>query len=97
MRRRLAGADDAPNFLPGFWVGLRPCVHHEHDYMTNHADGLPPFFCGVWIAPTGRQGIAEHALGGLEAQPVIPFVGSVLFVVPHPTQSRPLLLVTTIM
>ena len=80
MRRRLASADDAPDFLHGVRVRLRPGVHHEHNHMTNHANGLPPFFPGVWIAPTGRQGIAEHALSGLDAQLMVPFVGSVLFV-----------------
>src|SRR2546426_12523637 len=74
MRRCLAGADDTSHFLPGVRVGLRPRVHHEHDHMPNHADGLPPFFPRVWIAPTGRQGIAEHALGSLETQPMISFV-----------------------
>ena len=62
MRRRLADADEAPNFLPGFRVGLRPCVHHEHDHMTNHADGLPAFFSGGWIAPTDHQGITDKVI-----------------------------------
>jgi len=64
-------------------------MHDEPDHMPNQADGLPSFFARVWMAPTGCQGIAEYSLGGLEAQPVIPFVGSVLFVVPCPTQVVP--------
>src|SRR5262249_40064734 len=89
VRCRLAGADDAAYFLPGVWVGRRPGVYDKHDHMANHAHGLPAFFLGVWVAPTGCQGIAEHQLGSLEAPPVIPLVGSVLVVVPCPTQVAP--------
>src|SRR5262249_29063193 len=89
VRGRLAGADDAAHFFPGVRAGLRPRMHHEDDHLPNQAHGLPAFFAGVWIAPTGCQGIAEDQLGGLEAQPVILFVGTVLFVVPCPTQEVP--------
>src|SRR5207302_1902996 len=89
VRGRLAGADDTTYFLSGVRVGLRPCMHDEHDHLPNAANGLPSFFAGVRIAPTGGQGIAEDQLGSLEAQSVIPCVGAVLFVVPCPTQVVP--------
>src|SRR5438874_911697 len=89
VRGRLAGTDDAAHFFPSVRVGLRPGMHHEHHDMPNYADSLPAFFAGVWIAPTSSQGIAEDQLGGLEAQPMIPCVGAVLFIVPCPTQDAP--------
>jgi hypothetical protein len=89
VRRRLAGTDDPAHLLPGVGVRFRPSMHHEHDYMPNHAYRLPPFFPGLWITPAGGQGITEHQLGSLEAQPVVPCVGAVLFVVPGPTQVDP--------
>ena len=64
-------------------------MHHEHDHLPNQANGLPSFFAGVWIASTDGQGIAEDQLGGLAAQPVIPFIGAVLIVVLCPTQVDP--------
>src|SRR6266545_1069512 len=67
VRSRLAGADDAANFFPGFRVEFRPCMHNEDDHMPNQADGLPSFFAGIWIVPTGCQGIAEYQLCSLEA------------------------------
>src|SRR5256885_679004 len=63
VRGRLAGADDTTYFLSGVRVGLRPCMHDEHDHLPNAANGLPSFFAGVRIAPTGGQGIAEDQLG----------------------------------
>src|SRR5262249_32791173 len=89
VRSRFAGTDDATSLLPSFRVEFWPCMHHEHDHLPNQANGLPSFFAGVWIAPTDCQGIVEYQLCGLEAQPVIPFVGSVLCIVPCPTQVIP--------
>src|SRR5262249_53195622 len=89
VRSRFAGTDDATSLLPSCRVEIWPCLHHEHDHLPNQANGLPAFFAGVWIAPTGCQGIVEYQLCGLEAQPVIPFVGSVLFIAPCPTQVVP--------
>ena len=89
MRRGLTGADDPADFLASGRVRLRPGVHHEHHDMPNDPDRLPSFFVGVWVASTGRQGIAEYQLRRLETHLMIAFVDPVLFVCPYPPQNCP--------
>jgi hypothetical protein len=64
-------------------------MNHEHDHLANHAQGLPAFFSGIWVAPACRQGIAEDMLGGLETQPMIPDVAAVFCVGPYPAHVTP--------
>lgn len=60
-------------------------MYDKYRDRPDEADRLPTISIGVWIVPGHRQRIVEHQLSGLKADPVVGFVGAVLFFRPDPT------------
>ena len=86
MGRRLSRADDASDLFTRFRVRFGPRMDHEHDDITDHADGMPALFVRMWIQPGRGQWIVEHEPRSLEAEAVGQPVPAALVRVPSPAQ-----------
>ena len=90
MRGCLAGADNAPGLIPRFRIRFRPSVDNEQEHGSNRAHGLPTISIGMRVWAADGKLIVKNELGSLEAQAVIPLVGSVFLILPRPPHAIPI-------